>query len=220
MLRNLLAAALFVALLPSQTLAQVERPGAYVETRVGLFQAEDNTGKYDDSSTSTTTDIDFDPGWAVEVATGYYINNHVRGELALGWRQVEVDDFELGGVPEELDEGYFGLFTAMLNGYLEWPVDKFRPFIGGGAGFGFFDAEIRTRSGSVDVDTGNFVFAYQALAGLAYEITPSITLTGTYSYLGTTDTEDDFFGSKINLDGVVIKDYRAHTLMFGVRYFF
>jgi opacity protein-like surface antigen len=220
MLRIILAAALFVAILPGHVLAQEERPGAYVETRVGLFQAEDNTGRYEDFSGSTSAEMDFDPGWAVEVATGWYLNQYFRGELALGWRQAEIDEFELTGVEEELDESYVGLFTALMNGYLEWPLGDLRPFIGGGVGFGFFDAEIRTFSGSVDVDEGNFVLAYQALAGLGYRITPSITLTGTYSYLGTSDTKDDFLGSDITLDGLVIKDYRAHTLTFGVRYFF
>jgi len=225
MLRNVFAAALFVALLPHQALAQdFAGGGAYVETRLGLFQPEDNDAKQSTLFGTADIDLSFDAGWAAEVATGYYINDYFRGELALGWRQTEIDDFERNGVAEELDESYIGLFTTMLNGYLEVPLvfrgRGVRPFIGLGAGFGFFDAEMRTRSGSVAVDTGNFVFAYQALAGAAIQLTPSIALTGTYSYLGTTNTKDDFFFGQVSLDGLIIKDYRTHTLMAGIRYFF
>ncbi len=220
MLRNAFAAALFVALLPCQALAE-EPPGAYIETRIGMFQTEDNTGDY----LGDAVDLDFDPGWAVEVATGWYLNDYFRGELAFGWRQAEIDDFEMLGVAEELDESYVGLFTTMMNGYVELPLvlggRGVRPFVGGGVGFGFFDADIETTSGSVAVDTGNFVFAFQAIAGVAFQITPSIAITGTYSYLGTSDTKDkDFFGGDFTMDGLVFKDYRAHTLLAGVRYFF
>ena len=215
MLRNTFAAALFVALLPYQALAQeAAGGGAYVEARVGMFKPDDNHAKYFGSAPELT----FDPGWAVEVATGYYITDYFRGELALAWRQTEVDDLEILSVDQPLDESYIGLFTAMLNGYLEVPLvlggRGVRPFIGGGIGFAYFDVDIETTTGSLTADSGNFTFAFQALAGVAFQLTPSIALTGTYSYLGTTDTESG------GLDGLVIKDYRTHTLMAGLRYSF
>ena len=215
MLRNAFAAALFVALLPYQALAQeMAGGGAYVETRVGLFQADDN----DATVFGDAAELDFDTGWAVEVATGYYMTDYFRGELALAWRQTEVDDLEILSVDQPLDESYIGLFTAMLNGYFEVPLvlggRGVRPFIGGGAGFAYFDVDIETTTGSLTADSGNFTFAFQALAGVAFQLSPSISLTGTYSYLGTTDTESG------GLNGLVIKDYRTHTLMAGVRYSF
>jgi opacity protein-like surface antigen len=215
MLRNAFAAALFVALLPYQALAQeIAGAGAYVETRVGLFWPDDMRG----TVFGTTADLTFDTGWAVEVATGYYITDYFRGELGLAWRETQVDDLEIVNVDQPLDESYIGLFTAMLNGYLEVPLvlggRGVRPFIGGGVGFAYFDVDIETTTGSLTANSGNFTFAFQALAGVAVQLTPSIALTGTYSYLGTTDTESD------GLDGLVIKDYRTHTLMAGVRYFF
>jgi opacity protein-like surface antigen len=215
MLRNAFAAALFVALLPYQALAQeMAGGGAYVETRIGLFKPDDN----DANVFGTAAELTFDPGWAVEVATGYYISDYFRGELALAWRQTEVDDLEILSVDQPLDESYIGLFTAMLNGYLELPLVLrgwgVRPFIGGGAGFAYFDVDIETTTGSLAADSGNFTFAFQALAGLAVQLTPSISITGTYSYLGTTDTEDG------GLNGLTIKDYRTHTLMAGLRYSF
>jgi opacity protein-like surface antigen len=192
--------------------AEVERPGAYVETRIGLFKPEDNDATFFNAD----TDLTFDPGWAVEVATGFHINDYIRGELALAWRQTEVDDLELLGSAEELDESYIGLFTAMLNGYVELPlVLGLRPFIGGGAGFAYFDVDLETTAPIVAVDSGDFTFAWQGIVGLAYHITPQIALTGTYTYLGTSDTDDDS-----TLDGLELKDYRTHTLMAGLRYYF
>jgi len=215
MLRNAFAAVLFVALLPSQALAQeMAGAGAYVETRVGLFKPDDN----DATVFGADADLTFEDGWAVEVATGYYLTDYFRGELALAWRQTEVDDLEILSVDQHLDETYIGLFTTMLNGYFEVPLilggRGVRPFIGGGAGFAYFDVNLETTAPVLAVDSGNFTFAFQALAGLAVQLTPSIALTGTYSYLGTTDTESN------GLDGLVIKDYRTHTLMAGLRYSF
>lgn len=213
MLRITLAAVLLVVLAPHQArAADVEPPGAYVELRVGMFQPEDN----DATVFGADADLDFDPGWAGEVATGFHINDFVRAELAMAWRQTEVDDLEILGQAQELDEDYIGLFTAMLNGYVELPTFLgLRPFIGAGAGFAYFDVELQTVAPILDVDSGDFTFAWQGIAGLAYHFTPAVALTTTYTYLGTTNTEDDN-----NLNGLRIKDYRAHTLMAGLRFYF
>jgi opacity protein-like surface antigen len=213
MLRITLAAVLLAVLLPDQArAADVEPPGAYVETRIGLFKPEDSNSTYFGNKTELT----FDPGWAVEVATGYHINDFIRAELALAWRQTEVDDLEYLGSTLELDEDYIGLFTAMANGYIELPlILGVRPFIGGGAGFAYFDVDLQTVAPIVAVDSGDFTFAWQGIVGLAFHITPQVAFTGTYTYLGTSDTEDDN-----DLDGLKIKDYRTHTLMAGLRYYF
>ncbi len=213
MLRIILAAVLLAVLHPHQAgAADVEPPGAYVETRIGLFQPEDSNSTF----FGAKTELEFDPGWAVEVATGYHINEFIRGELALAWRQTEVDDLEFLGSDRELDEDYIGLFTAMVNGYFELPlILGVRPFIGGGVGFAYFDVELETIAPIIAVDSGDFTFAWQGIAGLAFHFTPQIALTGTYTYLATSNTEDDN-----DLDGLRIKDYRAHTLMAGLRYYF
>jgi len=104
----------------------------------------------------------------------------------------------------------------MLNGYFELPlILGLRPFIGGGAGFAYFDVDLQTVAPIVAVDSGDFTFAWQGIVGLAFHITPQVAFTGTYTYLGTSDTEDDG-----DLDGLKIKDYRTHTLMAGLRYYF
>lgn len=211
MLRLALAAVLLAVVSPHQVRAQVEPPGAYVETRVGLFKIEDNDG----TVFGADSDLRVDPGWAVEVATGAYITDYFRGELALAWRQADIDDLQVLGTDMALDQTHIGLFTTMLNGYIDLPlVLGVRPFIGGGAGFAYFDVDLRTTAPFLAVDNGNFTFAWQGLLGVAFHITPSIALTATYSYLGTTNTEQD------GLDGLVIKDFRTHTLMAGLRYYF
>ena len=222
MLRITLAAVLLAVLLPDQArAADVEPPGAYVETRIGLFKPDESNSTYSDPNfppafSGETVELKFDPGWAVEVATGYHINDFIRAELALAWRQNEVDDLEIFGSAQELDEDYIGLFTAMANGYFELPlILGVRPFIGGGAGFAYFDVDLQTVAPIVAVDSGDLTFAWQGIVGLALHITPQVAFTGTYTYLGTSDTEDDG-----DLDGLKIKDYRTHTLMAGLRYYF
>lgn len=211
MLRLALAAVLLAVVYPHQARAQVEPPGAYVETRVGLFKIEDNDG----TVFGLDSDLRVDPGWAVEVAAGAYVTDFFRGELAMAWREADIDDLQVLDVDLPLDETDIGIFTAMLNGYFELPlVLGVRPFIGAGAGFAYFDIDLETTAPFVAVDSGNFTFAWQGIAGVAFHITSNIALTGTYSYLGTTNTEEG------GLDGLVIKDFRAHTLMAGLRYYF
>ncbi len=213
MLRIILAAALLAALLPNQARAeQIEPPGAYVETRIGRFKPNESNSTY----FGQTVELSFDPGWAAELATGYQINDFIRAELAMAWRQTEVDDLEFLGSQLELDEDYIGLFTAMLNGYLDLPlVPGITPFIGAGAGFAYFDVELETFAPIVAVDSGDFTFAWQGIAGLTVQLSPSVAFTTTYTYLGTNNTEDDN-----DLDGLRIKDFRVHTVMGGLRFYF
>jgi len=222
MLRITLAAALLAVLAPDLARADdIEPPGAYVETRIGLFKPNESNSTYTDTRfpsafSDETIELSFDPGWAAELATGYHINEFLRAELAMAWRQTEIDDAELFGVDLALDEDYIGLFTAMLNGYVDLPlIFGVRPFIGGGVGFAYFDVELKDRTSLVDVDSGDFTFAWQGIAGLAIHLTQGVALTGTYTYLGTSNTENDN-----DLDGLRIKDYRAHTLMAGLRFYF
>lgn len=75
------------------------------------------------------------------------------------------------------------------------------PFIGAGAGVGFVDVDY-SPSGVAVIQDDATAFAYQAIAGLAYEVSPSIDLTLAYRYRATTDVsvEADLFAADFDIE--------------------
>ena len=207
MVRTAFAAAALFLLLP--TFAQAQNPGPYVEARGGAaFLTDtdfDNTGVGD-------VDLSFDTGWVVEGAVGYAHESGLRGEVALGYRENEFDEIEVGSVSVDVD-GDIGVFTALANGYYDFHLARygvtgaaanFAPFIGAGLGMAVIDTDGDLGDGD---DT---VFAYQAIGGVSYAFTDQVSLSVMYSYLGTSEFEDS--GIKA--------DYDSHNIMAGLRFSF
>jgi opacity protein-like surface antigen len=88
---------------------------------------------------------------------------------------------------------------------------QFTPYVGAGVGWG----EVRVDGLSLagfpglgSIDDEDTVFAFQAIAGVAFDVTQQISLTADYRFFLTEDPE---------FDGVDVEN-RNHTLMFGARY--
>ena len=64
------------------------------------------------------------------------------------------------------------------------------PYIGGGVGVGFADVDYSPSSVAIIQDDSS-AFAYQAMAGVAYAVSPSVDLTLGYRYRATSDIEVD-----------------------------
>jgi OOP family OmpA-OmpF porin len=83
----------------------------------------------------------------------------------------------------------------MANGYYDFKNDsKFTPYIGVGAGTAHMVSSVT----SGHSDTAN-VFAYQALAGVSYEINPHNSVSLGYRYFATEDGKFDS-GDKTSFD--------------------
>lgn len=208
MFRTALAAIAIAVFLPTFALAQGTE-GIYIEARGGasfLTDSElDNTGLGD-------VDLSFETGYVIEGAVGYAHGSGFRGELAIGYRENDFDEVDVGSASADLD-GDISAFTTLVNGYYDFNLGRFgaegaaanlTPFIGAGIGLAVLDTD-----GDLG-DEDDTVFAYQAIAGISYAFTPSVAVTMSYNYLGT--SESDFDG--------IDADYNSHNVMAGLRFTF
>jgi len=112
------------------------------------------------------------------------------------------------------------IYTLMFSLYYE-PIDfkKFTPYVGLGAGGTW--AKVSTNDGAVSGSSDKVNFAWQAEAGIQYDLTERFTLKLGYRYI-------DMGNVKVHLRGIVDGEaygkYRgeltANEVVFGVRYNF
>lgn len=216
-MRGLLAAVAVLVLLPGAAAAQAGTDYFYGELRGGVsFPNDADT----DFGGGLVADVSSDTGWLAEGAFGYAHNSGLRGEIAAGYRQNEFDEAEVSGITLDFD-GDLEQITVMSNLYYDFnlgtyggatgPMANLVPFVGGGIGVAFVNAELNSVGGvPINADEDDTVFAWQAVAGLAYNFTPNIAVTASYAYFATSDT---------NFDGVE-SEYGSHNVIGGVRFSF
>jgi outer membrane protein OmpA-like peptidoglycan-associated protein len=181
------------------------------------------------SSPSFDAGLDFDTGWAGFITAGYAFDNNWRIEAELGYRTNDfgVDPFFNGKLPsivrtDALIDPYSTIggdlteYTAMINVIYDVPLtDKLTFSVGVGAGVDFANVEV---AGFDDTDTN---FAYQAIAGVSYEITKRLDLTLTYRYLHVDEPEFsgtvDYYGYPTPISAK-LDDLEKHSVTIGLRY--
>ena len=113
-------------------------------------------------------------GWAVGGKAGYDFIGP-RLELEVGYGQIPTS----ANIPGTAINGKVGQLTAMANILYDFmPASAFTPYIGAGAGIAFVDS---------NASLGSTQFAYQAMLGLAYNISDSMRFQVEGRYLGTTN---------------------------------
>jgi len=149
-------------------------------------------------------DARFEPGWGVAGALGHgwdLPTVRPRLEVEAAFRRAELKDVKIAGQKFDTGNDYLWSASGMVNGALDFTVvPVVTPYVMAGLGFAVVDAD------DTDSDT---VFAYQAGAGLGYEIGPATLFVG-YRYFAT--TRPDLGGAKL--------DFETHNIEAGVRYGF
>lgn len=159
----------------------------------------------------------------------------LRGELELNWNGDATDsndfDFKIINKYTHSFETKTKVYGAMANLYYDIATGtKFTPFVGAGAGM----AHVKVSSGahgtvekqafSINGDATDNNFAWNATAGVAYNISDSIVLDIAYRYtdLGAVKSTDTF--TMDNLKGKMTTDAKfdiaTHEVMLGARYRF
>lgn len=132
------------------------------------------------------------------------------------WGGVGVAQFgyNFGGPKAEFEVGYrdnddISSWSTMVNGIYEFmPNSSWHPFVGAGIGWAWLDGDFNA-AGSKNSDNQ---FAYQGLAGVAYDLSTNWALKAQYRYFATLDTD---LGPN-NQDA----DYHNHSIMVGFTYKF
>ncbi|MEO1252105.1 MAG: acyloxyacyl hydrolase [Pseudomonadota bacterium] len=183
---------------------------------------------------------EFDTGWMVNGAVGRDFG-WFRGEIEVGYQSNGVDthtgvtaagtipldsedaavlitgqDTNLGVTVGDLvaaGQGEVETVFVMANAFLEYEnTSPFTPYVGIGAGVGFVDVNYAPSATTI-IDDNSTEFAYQAMAGIGYEVTPNTTLFAGYRYRATLDANVDASLFDANFD----IENRASTVEAGLR---
>jgi opacity protein-like surface antigen len=203
-------AVIVLALTASSAYAGMKN-GLYVSAGAGMTFAADS-----DYSTSDATRgvFQFDNGYVVNAALGYKFSMpRIEGEISC-----QKNDFDKqieSGVTYNAG-GDISVSAFMVNGYLDFANHtRFTPFITLGIGFANVDVNDLTSAGSRVLDDNDTVFAYQAGAGVAVDITSNIALDFKYRYFTTQDQDFTAIDKSI-----IHNEFSSHNLMIGIRYSF
>jgi opacity protein-like surface antigen len=193
-----------------------------------------------------TTGMGFDSSTSYGLGVGYRFNNWFRGDVTGEYRGKA--NFH-GSQYTTLNSSFAGFagvdnysaskseWVAMANAYVDlgtwWCVT---PFIGAGVGMarntisGFRDDGVSLFTGfgtspssTFAADGSKWNFAWALHAGLAYKVSPGLTVELAYRYMnlgdGVTGPTNSFDGvTVVNGSGFVFKDITSHDVKLGVRW--
>jgi OmpA-OmpF porin, OOP family len=190
-----LAAGLFAAAPVSAEMSN----GLYFSGGGGLNWLRDA----DTSRNGVSQTLRFKTGDIEALALGYGLGNGIRLEGELGHR-----GSSLNGT-----EGRVTAWTLMGNALydfdLGWPVT---PYIGAGVGGARINADSVRSAAGTTVNDSDTRFAYQGIAGMAYDITSNLKLDLSYRYLAT---QNPSFKDNTNAD--ISSKYRDHAVLLAFR---
>ncbi len=188
----------------------------YLDGEGGASFLENSTVTVPNKSFNT----EYNTGYALSGAVGYSYGSHLsdylvgpRTEFEVSYRSNDAD--KIGGISAR--SGTFGALGLMLNGLLDFlPDSKWHPFIGAGVGaadLNFGNASQSTGASAYKVD--DWQFAYQGIAGLAYDVVPNWQLKVDYRYFATMDPSAIYANNSSGHS-----EYKDHSIFLGVTYKF
>lgn len=154
-------------------------------------------------------DLNYDTGYTLGLAAGFSPMPNIGLEFEYAYRNADYDgSYRLG------DERGKGDGTAKVNALMVNALYNFTglanpqvvPYVGAGIGAAQLDYE---------GDTSTWNFAYQAIAGVGYEVAPQWTIYGEGRWFGTTDTKV-WLGDGLATD----LSYGTFDLLIGAKYQF
>ncbi|HSE77492.1 MAG TPA: OmpA family protein, partial [Alphaproteobacteria bacterium] len=206
--------------------------GFYVGGGGGVNWTEDSDFTANDPSVpfNATGELQFDTGWAAVGQVGYkglglpglrlefefnYRDNDLDRAVVDSLNGTSISATELGAlVGTGPATGSVRSIAPMFNVLYDFNTGSpVTPYIGGGVGPAWVKLKLSEISSGASSDT-DLVFAYQGIAGLAYNITNNLSVWLDYRYFATQDPEWSLSGTTV--DG----EYSNHTVMLGLRYFF
>ena len=215
--KSLLLASAMLAGLP--TLAYAEPTESwYVGVGAGANWGDDQTGILTNSVGATTGyALEFDTGWIVAGSVGYHWDM-ARLELELGYRDNDVSGFAPGP-----SSGSITHFSQMLNLIFDIPLgESIELSLGGGIGGSLVDSDITGTLLGADavIDDDDYVFAYQGLAGLSFDVGERTELFAEYRYFVTDEAQ--LAGSFSTGVTFSTSDFETenHSGLIGLRYYF
>ena len=176
-------------------------------------------------------EADYDPGIGIYVALGKYLdqNEDYRAELEYSYRRsdlrhVDIDTpgFPSFGASENVDGelASHSIFANLIRDFDVTGVDGLVPYLGGGVGISFVDVQAAGVSGpaSLAIDEDRTAFAYQGIAGVAYELAENLAFDLSYRYMG--NAKEAYSGAYSGVNTEVNTSTDSHNIFAGLRWSF
>jgi opacity protein-like surface antigen len=161
-------------------------PGLYMKADAGLNYIQDAT------ISGQSGKAKFDPGFRIGIAGGYNLNS---------WSAIELETGFLRNGIKDSGNAWFGAVPVLANAVFRYENDsKFVPYAGIGVGGAYTMVE-----GSGDSHT-DFVFAWQAMVGVRYELSKSAAFDLGYKMFSTADQ---------TYNGTKVSDFYSHMIGLG-----
>ena len=195
------------------TLVSGNNDGWYVSGSTG-FSLMENARNHNGSAVHYDTDAD-NPGFDVNGAIGRDFGNGFRAEGELGYRQIGIDHVTAYGTgfPSGDANGDANALSLMANGYYDFKNSTpFTPYIGAGVGVAHVGLNNLQVGGRPLVDDHDLDFAYQAMAGVSYQLAQNGTLFTEYRYFAVNDPTFDTVGG-----GQVHSELATNNIEVGYR---
>ena len=207
--------------------ADFEIDGVYMEGLIGVGLIPDLD--IDAVQSPVSGEASWDPGIAGGVAIGYQFNKFLRTEINVQAGYNNADSIDLGGVKFD-GKGDVTNLSAMGNVLVDLPLSIWidyplgaravTPYVGMGVGYLYTD--IDSDSGALlIVDGSEASVAWNALAGVAFEVARGIEATLNYRYLRS--TEKNKFDVRLAGNpgsGKIKVRAESHAITVGLRYTF
>jgi len=188
--------------------SQAQSPGNYVGVGAGVSLHRDA----DITGTGINTTVDTDAGWAGQLSVGHVYDNGMRAELEAAYRRAGVGS--LGGAANP--GGNINALSGMVNGFYDFSTDSaLTPYLGIGAGLARIGYDGVTPVGTTRVDDNDTVFAYQGIAGVAYDLGDGLDLTADFRHFRTATP-----GFRTDGGTAVDSQFGENRIMVGLRWSF
>jgi len=153
--------------------------------------------------------LDYDAGYVFGIAGGYLVMPNVALEFEYSYRSADAELSASDGVTGQMNAS-----TYMANAiYTFDPIDPagvVRPYVGLGLGA----TDLTYEPDGAGRLGGDLTFAYQAMAGIGYQMNESWTLSGEVRYLGV--SEQDVSASFASFE----TSYQTFDVLVGATYRF
>jgi opacity protein-like surface antigen len=209
---------LFIASARAADVAVPEDHGFYVSLFAGASFLDDV-----DTNVSLTG---YDYGYSVDTKTGYIVGgalgmriwDPLRAEVELSYARWKAKsyDYQFGDFRTNGDaSGHLSATYLLGNLWIDIPTHSgFTPYVGGGAGVAWVDADTSFNGQPLGYGDGEAGFAFQLGAGVKLDITEEVALDVGYRYKGILDVDfEDAGGAPDDFKG---GDLYSHNVQAGV----
>jgi opacity protein-like surface antigen len=200
--------------------------GVYVSLFGGasFLNDVDTTQRYDgadyDYSLETKT------GYILGGAIGMRVWDPVRAEIELSYARWKADEYtgendDTGNKFGDKAGGHVSATYLLGNVWIDIHTDTpFTPYVGGGAGVAWVDADTEYPKGNERFGYGDATtaFAFQAGAGVKYDVSENIAVDVSYRFKGILDV--DFDGRESDVVNYEGGDLYSHNVQAGVTFGF